>query len=138
MRDQEDPRGPIVLFDGICNLCVWSVRFILARDPREAFRFASLQGETGRDIARHHGADPSTLDTIMLLEDGRLYTRSTAALRIARRLRFPWWPAGVLLAIPPQVRDLLYGFIAARRYRWFGKKDQCMIPSPEVRQRFLD
>lgn len=130
--------GPVVLFDGVCNFCESSVRFIIDRDVRGTFRFASLQSERGGELARRHGADPDRLNTMMLIEGGELYTRSTAALRIARRLRLPWRLARLFLALPSEVRDPLYELIAANRYRWFGQKEECMIPGPEIRERFLD
>lgn len=129
--------SPIILFDGVCNFCESSVRFIVDRDPRGVFRFASLQSEIGRELAIGAGGDPDAMNTMMLLEDGELYTRSTAALRIARRMRFPWRLARVFLAIPEEMRDPLYALVSANRYRWFGKKEECMIPSPEIRERFL-
>ena len=139
-REEGGPQGvhPVVLFDGVCNFCESSVRFIIDRDPEGTFRFASLQSEGGGRLARRHGAEPDELNTMMLIEDGMLYTRSTAALRIARRLRLPWRLARIFLAIPAPMRDPIYNLIAANRYRWFGRKDECMIPTPDVRQRFLD
>ncbi len=136
-QPQTTHSSPIVLFDGVCNFCESSVRFIIDRDPHAVFRFASLQSETGRDLAVAAGGDPDAMNTMMLLEDGELYTRSTAALRIARRMRLPWRLARVFLAMPAAMRDPLYTFISAHRYRWFGKKEECMIPSPEIRERFL-
>ena len=128
---------PIVLFDGVCNFCESSVRFIIDRDPDGIFRFTSLQSETGRRLAIEAGGDPDAINSMILLEDGQLYTRSTAALRIARRLRLPWRLARIFLAMPEDLRDPFYALIAANRYRWFGKKEECMIPSPEIRERFL-
>jgi len=136
--DEAGDRNPVVLFDGVCNFCESSVRFIIDRDPQGTFRFASLQSERGGALARRHGAEPDELNTMMLIEEGVLYTRSTAALRIARRLRLPWRLARIFLGIPAPMRDPIYDLIAANRYRWFGRKDECMIPTPDVRQRFLD
>ena len=125
---------PIVLFDGVCNLCNGAVRFILARDPRARFRFASLQSEAARRLL---GGDPPA-ETIVLIEAGKTHTRSTAALRIARLLRFPWplWYGWIV--VPRPLRDGVYDWVARHRYRWFGRRDTCMVPTPELRDRFLD
>lgn len=128
---------PVVLFDGVCNFCEGSVRFIIDRDPRGTFRFASLQSEAGLRLAQEHGGDASELNTMMLIENGRLHKRSGAALRVARRLRFPWFLAWIFIAVPPVIRDAIYSIVARNRYRWFGKKESCMIPTPEIRERFL-
>jgi predicted DCC family thiol-disulfide oxidoreductase YuxK len=113
----------IVLFDGVCNLCSRSVAFIIRHDPRGRFHFASLQSEPGRAIVQEHGRNPEDLDSILLLESERLYDRSSAALRIARRLSWPWPLASVLVLAPRPLRDLVYRWIARNRYRWFGKMD---------------
>ncbi len=129
----------MVLFDGICNLCSGFVRFIVERDPAAHFRFASLQSEAGRALMREHGLEIGEVDptSVVLVEDGRAYQRSTAALRIARRLRFPWPLFAAFVVVPRFVRDVVYDFVARHRYRWFGKKDVCMVPTPELRARFL-
>ena len=127
-----------VLFDGICHFCAWSVQFIIRRDPRAVFRFASLQSDTGRQLMSEHGLDPNTMDSFVLIEDGNAHTESTAALRVARRLTCPWRWCYVFILLPKPLRDALYRFIARNRYRWFGKADTCMVPTPELRARFLD
>ena len=129
----------IVLFDGVCNLCSSAVRFIVERDPRRHFKFASIQSDAGKKLMTEHGialpeGDPTS---IVLVEDGRAFERSAAALRIARRLRFPWSLAWSFVVVPRFVRDAVYDFVARHRYRWFGKKDVCMVPTPELRARFL-
>lgn len=130
--------NPLVLFDGLCNLCSASVQWIIARDSHALHRFASLQSEPARRALQQANA-PSTLpDSIILIDAQGVHTKSTAAIRIARRLGFPWSVAALALVLPKFLRDPLYDFIAARRYRWFGKRDACMIPTPELRQRFLD
>jgi len=127
--------NPVVLFDGVCNFCVGSVRFIINRDPNNRFRFASLQSDAGSQIAEGRGMEG--LVTLMLLENGRLHARSGAALRIAAKLRFPWSLAAVFLIVPRFVRDAVYNVVARNRYKWFGVSDECMIPTPEIRERFL-
>ncbi|HYO14648.1 MAG TPA: thiol-disulfide oxidoreductase DCC family protein [Thermoanaerobaculia bacterium] len=129
--------NPIVLFDGVCNLCSGSVQFVLKRDPEARFRFASLQSEAGQTIQAEHGLDPGVLSSVLLLEDGRLYRESDAALRIARHLPGAWKLLTVFKIIPRPIRDGLYRFIARNRYRWFGKAETCWLPTSELRGRFL-
>ena len=127
-----------VIFDGHCNLCNGSVKFIIRHDPRKRFHFASLQSAVGRQIVEQFGGSPNDSDTIRLLEDGRLYDRSSATLRIVRGLSFPLPLLAVFLVVPAPVRDFVYRWVAANRYRWFGKTDACMMPSADIRSRFLD
>lgn len=134
---QHDARR-LVLFDGVCNLCHHTVRFIIERDPTGVFCFASLQSERGRRIASEHGLDPDALDSVLLLEHGRLYRKSTAALRIARRLQSPWRLGYPLIVVPAVVRDAVYDFIGRRRYRWFGRREYCVVSVPDAKSRFLD
>ena len=129
---------PIGLFDGVCNLCNRSVAHIIRNDPAGRFHFASLQSSVARSLGSKFGFDPATLDTIVLIENGCVYTRSDAALRIARRLQGPsrhWYLASV---IPRPVRDALYDWVSRNRYHWFGRRAACMVPGPGVRERFLD
>jgi len=141
--------GAIVLFDGVCNFCDSSVNFIIEHDHERYFKFAPLQSEEGRRLANQFGfsseiagdPDPGSdlipIDSVILVEDDRAYTHSTAALRIIRRLGSPWsWLYGFIV-VPKSIRDYFYKLFARYRYRVFGKKDQCMLPSPEVRARFL-
>ena len=133
-----DDSHPIVLFDGVCNLCNASVNFIIDRDPHDRFRFAALQSERGVALLAEHGhtvsAEP---DSIVLVEGGRIFERSTAALRIARHLRGAWKLLYGFMIVPRPLRDLVYRFIARHRYRWFGRTEACRVPTPELRARFL-
>lgn len=129
--------SPVVLFDGVCNLCAWAVQFIISRDPTGKFHFASLQSDTGRRLMEEHGLNPGQLDSFVLVEDGRAYTESTAALKVSRHLSGLWPICHICIVLPHFVRDPLYRFIARNRYRWFGKKDSCLMPTPELRARFL-
>ena len=131
-------RHPTILFDGVCNLCNGSIQFILKRDPRALFRFASLQSEAGRRLVAENGLDPEVLSSVILIEDGRVYRESTAALRIARHMSGAWKLLRVFVLIPRPIRDALYRLIARNRYRWFGKSETCWLPTPELRARFLD
>ena len=126
----------VVLFDGVCNLCNGFVQFVIARDPRARFRFGTLQSDAAASVLRHLGVQGPMPDSVVLIEDERVYVRSTAALRIARALRFPWPLAYGLIAVPRPLRDWVYDVVARRRYRWFGRSDVCMVPTPELRARF--
>lgn len=130
--------APVVLFDGVCNLCNGSVLFIIRRDPKLVFRFAALQSKFGREQLVAHGLDPDRLHSIILLYEGKAYQQSRAALEIARRLSGLWPLLYIFIIVPPFLRNWLYDLIATNRYRWFGKKDQCMIPTPELRSRFVE
>jgi predicted DCC family thiol-disulfide oxidoreductase YuxK len=129
---------PLILFDGVCNLCNGFVQFVIERDPPGRFQFATLQSEAARRVLAVHGAPSPLADSVVLIEEGRVYTGSTAALRIARGLRFPWPLVGVLLAIPRPLRDGIYAGVARRRYQWFGQREQCMVPTAATRSRFIE
>lgn len=133
-------QSAIVLFDGVCNFCNASVRFVIDRDPRATLRFASLQSDAGRRVLDGLGQPAVEGDprSIVLVEGGKVYQRSSAALRIARHLRGGWSLLALLLVVPRPLRDLVYRWFAARRYRWFGKAEACRVPAPELRARFLD
>ena len=127
----------IVFFDGVCNLCNTSVQFILKRDPKGYFRFAPLQSDLARELAGKHGVDAEKLDGLVLIENDVASTKSTASLRIARRLSWPWPLAAAFLIVPRIIRDWFYDRFAERRYRWFGKLDACPIPTAADLGRFL-
>ena len=140
--------GAVVLFDGVCNFCDAWVNFVIERDRAGYFKFAPLQSETGQRIAAEYGLRSETanrapaddtvpIDSVILVEDGKAYTHSTAALRIARRLDGFWPWAYALIVVPRPIRDLFYRLFSRYRYHIFGRKDECMVPSPEVRARFL-
>ncbi|WP_111597362.1 thiol-disulfide oxidoreductase DCC family protein [Chitinophaga skermanii] len=128
----------IILFDGVCNLCNSSVLFVLKRDPRNRFRFAALQSDIGQQLIAQHLPTGEVLpDSIVLIEGGRLYVKSTAALKIARKLPGAWPLLYGFMIFPRFIRDAVYSFIAKNRYRWFGKKDACMVPTPALKSKFL-
>lgn len=132
--------GPIVLFDGVCNLCNGAVRFVIERDPTAKVRFASLQSEVGRQLLAQHGAaqaNQEAPESMLLLEDGLLFGRSTAALKLAGHMRAPWPLLRAALLVPRGLRDGVYDLVSRRRYRWFGRADACRLPTPEEAQRFL-
>lgn len=127
----------IILFDGVCNLCNGAVAFLIGRDRGDVFRFAALQSEAGARLAHRHDLQASDLSSVVLIEGDRAFTKSTAALRILRGL--PWYRVLYgLVAVPPVLRDAVYDWVARNRYGWFGRRDACMVPSPEVRGKFLD
>ena len=127
----------IILFDGVCNLCNGAVNFVIKRDPGNVFKFAPLQEKQGALLLKTHAIDIQKLDSIVLIENGNVYTKSSAALRIARKMSNLWPLFFVLLIIPSFIRDGVYDFIAKNRYKWFGEKEQCMIPTPGLREKFL-
>jgi predicted DCC family thiol-disulfide oxidoreductase YuxK len=128
----------VVLFDGVCNLCNGAVNFIIDRDPAARFRFAALQSSQAAALLAPHGRVPEVEpQSFILVEGGRMYERSTAALRIARRLPGAWKLFYAFIVIPRPVRDAAYRVIARNRYRWFGKAEACRMPTPELRARFL-
>lgn len=127
----------IVLFDGVCNLCSDSVQWIIRHDPDEKFVFASIQSKTGSDLIKKYNL-PSNVDSVLLFQNNKAYTESSAALHIASQLKGAWKLLSVFLLVPPFIRNLVYRFIAKNRYKWFGKKTECWLPTPELRRRFID
>jgi predicted DCC family thiol-disulfide oxidoreductase YuxK len=128
---------PVLLFDGVCNLCNGFVQFIIRRDPEGVFRFASLQSDTGQQLMEQHGFDPEEINTVILIDQGKVYTKSDVALQVVRKFGGLWPLFSALEVLPKSIRDAIYDWVAKNRYRWFGKKDQCMIPTPELKARFL-
>jgi predicted DCC family thiol-disulfide oxidoreductase YuxK len=127
----------IVLFDGVCNFCNGSVNFMIGHDSRGYFKFAPMQSDVGRELLDKFGIDRTETDSIILVEDDKAYTYSTAALRIARKLDGIWSWFYIFRFVPRPIRDFFYKLFAKYRYRLFGKKDVCMMPTPELRGRFL-
>lgn len=127
----------IILFDGVCNLCNGAVQFIIKRDPKAYFKFASLQSEVGQQLLKKHDLPTKSMDTIVLIEQGQAYIYSSAPLRICHHLAFPWPLATAFLLVPPFIRHAVYRWVGNNRYKWFGKQEECMLPSPEDRARFL-
>lgn len=133
--------SPVVLFDGVCNFCNGSVQFIVDHERDRELRFASLQSAAGAQLLVAHGRRPlaegEAPDSILVVADGRLYEQSAAALRIARHLSRPWNLARVFVLVPRPLRDLVYRFVARNRYRWFGRTEQCRVPTTALRMRFV-
>lgn len=157
----EAPEHPILLFDGVCNLCNGAVQFFIRRDSKARLRFAALQSEAGRallhateqgpvpqrlhataerqrqEVAESWEREDDAVDSVILVADGRLFVKSTAVLKSLRYLPYPWRLLSMLLLVPRAVRDGVYDEVARHRYRWFGRRVSCMIPTPELRDRFL-
>jgi len=131
-------KGGVVLFDGECRLCQFWVRFVVPRDPLGLFRFAPIASPAARALLLAHGGDAPGAGTVVLIEGGRVFTKSTAALRIARRLTWPWSWAGCLLRVPAPLRDAAYDIVARNRVRWFGRSQSCALLTDEARARFID
>ena len=128
---------PVVLFDGVCNYCNAMVNFIIRRDKKKVFRFAPLQSEAAQEILRQYHFPQMNFDSFILVENDKIHQRSDAALRLYNKLPWYWKWTQIFWIFPKFIRDGVYNVIARNRYKWFGKKDQCMVPAPEVRERFL-
>ncbi|WP_254271637.1 thiol-disulfide oxidoreductase DCC family protein [Haloarcula marina] len=131
------PDHPVLLFDGVCNLCNGVVQFLIPRDPAGRIKYAPLQSEAGRELVERTELSTDGLDSVILVEAGRAYTKSAAVIRVAELLGYPYRFARVGRLVPRAVRDAVYDFVAANRYDWFGKKDRCMVPDEDVSDRFL-
>lgn len=129
---------PLLLFDGVCNLCNSAVQFILKGDKKQVFRFASLQSDLGQALSRAVGLKEGEMNTMVLVENGKFYLKSSAALRICLKLGGLWPLLYAFIIVPPPIRNVVYDWIARHRYRWFGKQNECWLPRPEWKDRFLD
>ena len=138
MASMSNRHNAVILFDGVCNLCQAAVQFVIARDPQAYFTFASLQSPAGQQLLAAHGLTHEVCDSVVLIEGTHHWTESDAALRIVPHLT-GWWPLLAWLTfLPRPLRNGVYRYVARQRYRWFGRHDTCLLPTPELRQRFLD
>ncbi|MEK4525178.1 thiol-disulfide oxidoreductase DCC family protein [Paenibacillus sp. FSL H7-0942] len=128
---------PIVLVDGVCHFCQGLTKWIIKRDPEGKYHFASLQSDVAKELLKKGNLSTDSMDTFVLIENGKYYTRSTAALRLAKGLKFPYPLLYVFIMIPKFIRNAVYNWVARNRYRWFGKDEACMLPTPEIKDRFL-
>ena len=133
----EAEKHAVVLFDGVCNFCNGTVNFVIEHDRANYFRFAPLQSEVGQKFIKEYELNSPGLDSVIVIEDGQAFTHSTAALKLIRRLSGIWSWAYIFIIVPKFIRDFFYKLFAKYRYRLFGKKDVCMMPTPEVRAKFL-
>jgi predicted DCC family thiol-disulfide oxidoreductase YuxK len=138
MGESHSLKHPTILFDGVCNLCNGSVLFIIKRDPKSKFRFTSLQSELGVKLLKEFEFPQGELNSVLLVKDHKLFQKSNAALEIAKQLNGLWPMLYAFKIIPSFIRNTIYDWIARNRYRWFGKKDACMIPTQELRSRFVE
>jgi predicted DCC family thiol-disulfide oxidoreductase YuxK len=138
MSEDAPADGPVVLFDGVCNLCNGFIQFLVPRDPEGTFRFASLQSDVGQELLAERGLPTDDLESLVLIEGDDCYVKSSAVLRIAAHLGGVYGLLPPLRFVPRRVRDQIYDFVAARRYRWFGRKDRCTVPDGDTASRFLD
>lgn len=137
MPGEPHPLPATVVFDGVCVFCSAWVRFLLKRDRQQRFRFAAIQSAAGRALLIRHGIDPDDPISFLLVDEAGAFTDSTAVLRIVTQLGGVWRLAGAFYAVPRPLRDGIYRFVARRRYRWFGKRESCFVPTPETAHRFL-
>lgn len=130
-------QSPVLLFDGVCNLCNATVQFVIRQDPEGIFQFASLQSEAGQAFLKKFKLPTDELNTVVLVDDDKAYTRSDVVLQISKKLGGWWRLMQLFYIVPRPVRNVVYDWIARNRYRWFGKKDECWLPTPELKRRFL-
>lgn len=131
------PRPHIILFDGFCNLCNSSVQFIIKRDRKAIFSFAPLQGDQANTLLKNQNLDHSKMDSIIYIQNGMVFTKSTAALKISKKLNALWPLLYAFIIIPKPLRDAIYDWIARNRYQWFGKREECTLPKDHWKSRFL-
>lgn len=135
-EDQHEGHS-IVLVDGVCHFCQGITKWIIKRDPEGKYHFASLQSDVAKELLEKGGLSTDSMDTFVLIEDGEYYTRSTAALKLAKGLKFPYPLLYAFIIVPKFIRNAVYNLVARNRYRWFGKDEACMLPTPEIKNRFL-
>jgi predicted DCC family thiol-disulfide oxidoreductase YuxK len=128
----------ILYFDGICNLCAGAVQFVLKRNKKQNIFFASLQSKAGQEMLAHFGLPQTDFNSLVFVENGKMYQQSTGALCVARHLNAAWSLLFGLIIIPPFIRNAVYNWVAKNRYKWFGKKNECWLPTPDLKKRFLD
>ena len=128
----------VIFFDGLCNLCNGAVQFIIERDTNNVYHFASLQSDFAKNELSKFDIDTAQMNSFILLENGKIYQRSTAALRVAKKLNGLWPLLYVFIIVPPFIRNAVYNYIAKNRYKWFGKQESCWVPTPELKSKFLD
>ncbi len=132
------PKQPIILFDGVCNFCNSAVNFVIKRDKKNLIRFAPLQSEAAHQLLTDYNMPPTDMTSFIFIEDGKVYTQSTAALKVCKHLKGIWPLLYGFIVVPLFVRDGVYKWIAKNRYKWFGKKSECMMPTVELKSKFLN
>lgn len=132
------PAAPIILFDGVCNLCNRAVQFVIRHDKKKIFLFASLQSAKGAELLKEYGLPSDRFNSFVLIEENKAYSASTAALRVMKKMPGAWKLLYGFIIVPKFIRDAVYYFISENRYKWFGRREECMIPTKELKARFLD
>jgi predicted DCC family thiol-disulfide oxidoreductase YuxK len=127
----------VILFDGVCNFCNFWVKFVIKRDRQNHFKFASLQSDVGKQLLLDHALQTNSISTVVFIDEGVVYTQSSAALRICKYLDGGWKLFYALILIPKFIRDAIYDYVGAHRYQWFGQSDTCMLPDENIKKRFL-
>ncbi len=138
MTSEPEIQSPVILFDGVCNLCNAAVIFFIERDKKNVFRFASLQSAFGQSVLQKFHLSANTFNSFILFKNGKVYTKSTAALLVAKELSGGWPLLYAFIIVPRFIRDAVYNLIARNRYKWFGKKKECWIPSPALQSKFIE
>lgn len=141
LKPSKPPGHPdhILLFDGVCHLCHGAVQFILRRDPQGQIHFASLQSKKGQELLASYDYPSAQMQSVVFITEGRLYTKSDAVLHVGRKLNGAWpLLSHIAKVFPRRLRDVVYDWIARNRYRWMGKAEQCMLPTPQIKSRFLE
>ncbi|MEO7982628.1 MAG: thiol-disulfide oxidoreductase DCC family protein [Bacteroidota bacterium] len=130
--------NPLILFDGVCNFCNYWVNFAIRHDRKKALRFSTIQGETAKKLLPAYHISTTSLSSVIFIDKGKIYTQSSAALRICRHLDGGWKLFYGFFILPKTLRDAVYNIIARNRYKWFGKQESCRVPTPALKERFLD
>lgn len=134
----ENIQQPVILFDGVCNLCSNVVQFVIKKDTKDLFRFASLQSSFGEEVLQKFHLPPNALNSFILLQHGKVYTKSTGALMVAKQMHGLWPLLYCFIIVPKFIRNAVYNYIANHRYKWFGKKEECWLPTPKLQQKFIN
>ncbi|WP_144697186.1 thiol-disulfide oxidoreductase DCC family protein [Fictibacillus phosphorivorans] len=137
MKSNEEITPAVLLFDGVCNLCNGSVQFILKHEKSEKLKFSAIQSEAGQKLLSQYNINPEQTNSVILICDGVVYTESDAVAKVAEFLKFPYNTGRYMKVVPRQIRNVFYKKVASNRYKWFGQKESCMIPTPDLRNRFL-
>jgi predicted DCC family thiol-disulfide oxidoreductase YuxK len=138
MYESDTLPHPVILFDGVCNLCNKTVQFVIKHDKDRLYRFASFQSNFGREVLQYFNIKESKFETFILLENGKMYDRSSGALRVTKKLKGGWKMLYGFMFVPKFMRDAVYNVVARNRYKWFGKEESCWVPTPELKELFYN
>jgi predicted DCC family thiol-disulfide oxidoreductase YuxK len=138
MYESDTHPHPVILFDGVCNLCNKTIQFVIRHDPNEVYRFASFQSNFGKEMLQYFKINDQKFETFILLENGKIYDRSSGALRVCKKLKGGWKMLCAFLIVPKFIRDSVYNIVARNRYKWFGKEESCWMPTPALQKLFYN